>query len=56
MFEAVWQGLGILALLGFVVASVYVLDRLKKAERRDASARLEVQEDSRLGNREKKEQ
>lgn len=56
MFDVFWQGVGILAMLGFVVASVYVLDRLKKAERREQSARLETQEDSRLGNREKKEQ
>lgn len=45
MFDAVWQGVGILAMFGFVAASVYVLDRLKKAERRAQSARLETQED-----------
>lgn len=39
MFDAVWQGVGILAMLGFVVASVYVLDRLKKAERREQGDR-----------------
>lgn len=47
MFDAVWQAVGILAMLGFVVASVYVLDGLKKAERR---ARLETQEEHEHGN------
>lgn len=50
MFDVVWQAVGILAMLGFVVASVYVLDRLKKAERRAQSARLEVQEEHEHGN------
>lgn len=35
MFDVVWQVVGILAMFGFVAASVYWLDRLKKAERRE---------------------
>lgn len=44
MYDVVWQGLGILAMLGFVVASVYVLDRLKKAERRAQDQREYAQQ------------
>lgn len=44
MFDVVWQGVGILAMFGFVAASVYVLDRLKKAERRAQDQREYAQQ------------
>lgn len=45
MSELIGQVTGVIALLAFVVGSAYVLDRVKKAERRDTSGRLENQED-----------